>query len=185
MLRVRGLLSLLLLFGFIALVVVPNYSLVFSQSPTPEEKKAEVSSFEMFWPIAAGKTRGNAIYPLKLLKEQLRELVIFSNYKKTDYNIVLVEKRIVEAEKLINDADYANAKETLSDARQKRDKVISLLKKVEESGQSNSNLKDRFISSLEKQAALLKFINGKVPENQKSLLNSDLEHIASLLEKLR
>ena len=64
---------------------------------------AEVNSFELFWPISAGKTTASKMYSLKLWKENLRGSLIFSKARKVDYLIFLSVKRLVEAEALLVD----------------------------------------------------------------------------------
>lgn len=151
-------------------------------SPTP----TEVNSFEMFWPIVAGKTRGDPLYFLKSLKESLRELLIFGEVRKAEYNITLSEKRTVEAEKLIKDGEFENAVKTLRDARKSRDNVFSLLTKKIEAGNSSDDLKSRFRTSLEKQSTLLTYLADNIlPKDQALLVNEDLKQIASFSENLQ
>ena len=76
----------------------------------------EVNSFELFWPVAAGKTKGESLYFLKRFKENLRGALIFGDAKAADYNLFLATKRVVEAEKLIREDKHDRAKETLEEA---------------------------------------------------------------------
>ena len=103
MLRVRGLLSLLLLFGFIALVVVPNYSLVFSQSPTPEEKKAEVPKKQVVLEskiLVSPHTAEKALADQKLnhyvfkVSSTANKIMIASEVKK-NYNVKVIKVNVV------------------------------------------------------------------------------------------
>lgn len=61
----------------------------------------KIDSYELFWPIVAGKTLGDSGYFLKTFKESLREALIFGKVQKSDYQLFLTTKRIIEAEKLI------------------------------------------------------------------------------------
>ena len=69
-----------------------------------------VSSFELFWPLSAGKTIDDPVYFLKTFKENLRGMLIFSEANKADYAVYLGTKRILEAEKLLkeNKKDFAD-----------------------------------------------------------------------------
>ena len=69
---------------------------------TTQEETVEISSFELFWPISAGKTMGDSLYFLKSFKETFRGWLIFGKVQKAEYSLQLATKRIVEAEKLIN-----------------------------------------------------------------------------------
>lgn len=62
----------------------------------------EVNSFELFWPMVAGKTVDDGfIYNLKLFKERVRGWFIFGATQKADYQVFLGTKRVLEAEKLL------------------------------------------------------------------------------------
>lgn len=71
-----------------------------------------VNSFEMFWPLVAGKTKGDSLYFLKRLKETGRGWLIFGKTQKFDYKIFLAAKRTLEGEKLLNDGKGELANET-------------------------------------------------------------------------
>lgn len=87
-----------------------------SPSPTPQIKE-EINSFEMFWPLVAGKTVDDGfVYPLKKLKENFRGMLIFGRVQKADYLVFLATKRVLEAEKLIKENKYKLANKTLDDA---------------------------------------------------------------------
>lgn len=78
--------------------------------------KSELSTYELFWPVVAGKTRGDSLYSLKRLKEKLLGLLVFGEAKKTGYNLDLATKRILEADELSSRDDSGNAIKSLSEA---------------------------------------------------------------------
>ena len=81
------------LFAFISLALV-----LFSFSPAFAQ---EINSYELFWPITAGKVAGEPFYGLKLFKEKVRGSFIFGKFQKASYALFLTTKRVVETEKLI------------------------------------------------------------------------------------
>jgi len=83
-----------------------------------EDEVAEVNSFELFWPVVAGKTRGDSLYFLKSLKEKVIGILVFGDAKKADYLISLATKRVVEAEKLLLDGKEDLAIKTLDEAEE-------------------------------------------------------------------
>ena len=83
-----------------------------------EEKTKVVTSFELFWPIPAGKVAGDRWYGLKLFKENLRGLLIFGEKEKVEYQLFLATKRVVEAEKLALEGKTDKANVTLSKVRE-------------------------------------------------------------------
>ncbi len=178
-----------LFLGLLTLVFVPAVSArspLPSPIPTSTPTAAPISSFELFWPIVAGKVRGDSLYSLKLLKEQVRGIFIFSDYKKADYNITLSEKRVVEAEKiLVEKKDYENAKLTLKDAEGKWRQSLENYDSATRDGSDTAPLRERFISSLEKQRALLIYTQMKMPDNQKGILDENLSRLNEVLAKLQ
>lgn len=174
---------------FIATLLVLSPSSVYAveakgtPSPSPT---TEVNSFDMFWPVVAGKVNGERFYSLKIFKENAREKLIYSKYKRVDYNRLLSEKRTVEAEKLyLIVKNYSGGKVALERAQEKRETAISLMKEVEASGKSVVDLKNALRSSFEKQKALISFIQNKSPDDQKETLQSNISSIDTLLGQLQ
>lgn len=176
--------SLFLSFAFIFLV---SPSTIFAQidnvSPTSTAAALSVNSYELFWPVAAGRIMGDKLYSLKLFKESLREVFIFNDLKKAEYNINLSEKRTVEAEKLfLENKDAVNGKNTLSEAQKKREKAFDLVMKSE--SKNISDVKARMMNSFKNQRLLLESIAAKVSEDQKSTVDENITNISTILDKL-
>lgn len=170
-------------------LVFTSVSFVFAKtpmaSPSPSPM-ATVDSFDLFWPVVAGKVSGESLYELKLFKETLREALIFSDYRKADFNITLSVKRTVEAEKLyLNDKKYDQARKTLLKAQEKRQKAYDLIMKASEKGQNVVDLKNTLKSSLEKQTQLMTYVLTQVPDSEKESINSDLKSMQELLSKIQ
>ena len=116
------LLGLFLIFGIISPVLAQNTEVLEATSEADvmgtEDEVVEVNSFELFWPVVAGKTRGDSLYSLKRLKEKVMGIFVFGHAKKADYQISLATKRVVEAEKLLLDGKEELAIETLDEAEE-------------------------------------------------------------------
>jgi len=160
-----------------------------ASTPVPEvysQNTVLVNSFELFWPIVAGKVIGEPLYFLKSLKESLRESLIFSSFKKAGNNITLSEKRTVEAEKLFLEVkDYTNAKKSLDAAQVKREKALDYINKAGIEGRYIVDLKNTLSSSLEKQTLLLKYVQTKVADEQKKDIEENIAKISSLFSSLK
>ena len=100
---------------------------------------SNASSFELFWPIVAGKTAGDSTYKVKILKENLRGLVIFGQVQKADYAVFLAVKRVVEAEKLTNEGKNDLADKTLKAAEAQMVKANASIDKALASGTASQN----------------------------------------------
>lgn len=146
----------------------------------------KVDSFDMFWPIVAGKSRGNSLYFLKSFKEKLRGFLIFSDFKKAEYKIMLADKRTVEAEKLLMvDKDFDNGKKTLEDGKKDRQMAVSRLEKATASGIDTTGLKDKILSSFEKEQKLLKSMKLTVSDEGKSMIDESVSDIETLTSSVR
>lgn len=104
----------------------------FDSVEAEKEETSEISSFELFWPMVAGKTIDDPLYILKSLKEKVRGFLIFGKPQKAEYYLFLVTKRVLEAEALINNGNKNLALRTL-------DMAISYAKKA-----SNNLVKGQF-----------------------------------------
>ena len=104
--------KIVVVFASLALVagVGANFALAQEEVARPVE---ELSSFELFWPVTAGRTKEDSLYSLKLFKERVRGMVIFGSFKKVDYDIFLTTKRVIEAEALFNSGKQDLANKTL------------------------------------------------------------------------
>lgn len=171
------------------ILVFAPVSSAFAKAPVASPSSspvAAVDSFDIFWPVVAGKVSGESLYELKLFKETLRETLIFSDYRKADFNITLSVKRAVEAEKLyLKDKKYDQARKTLLKAEEKRQRVYDLIMKASQKGDNVTDLKNTLKSSLEKQTELMKYILTQVPDSEKEPINSDLKSMQELLSKLQ
>lgn len=103
----------LLITLFIILTYVPVQLTFAENSSTPS---ANVDSYNLFWPLAAGKTEEDRFYFLKLFKEQAGGWVIFDDLRKADYAIFLGSKRVLEAEKLLQNGKQELALKALDKA---------------------------------------------------------------------
>jgi hypothetical protein len=150
------------------------------QAEGVEEDYSKFDSYDVFWPIVAGKTMGDKLFSLKMMKERVREMLIFSSFRKADYNITLSEKRLVEAEKLyLEKSDYKNAQKSVEESHRKAEKAYGLIKKAEGEGRYVVDLKNAMKQSFAKKKRLVKYLIIKVPEDQKKYLEDYVSKIDS------
>lgn len=172
---------------FVVLVILAfSPAGVFSASETPKPGAVAVNSYELFWPIVAGKVKGDSLYSLKTLKESVRERLIYSKYRRAEYNLTLSVKRVVEAEKLylINKRSDL-ALETLSEAQNRRQRVYDLMVQASDGGRDVHDLKGLISASLDNQEKLLDQIKSSVPDDQKEGVQQSIDSIKNLRSKLQ
>ncbi len=171
---------------FLALALLISPAVVLGQemaeeSPAPEEVE-EVNSFELFWPMVAGKTVEDPLFPLKRIKEKVRGLLIFGSPQKVDYSVFLGTKRLIEAEKLMGETKTDKANKSLdlainefSSAQKKADSI--------ESGEGSKGAIDNINNSLDNLEIFLPFLSEKYPDYQ-GKLKSIQEMVVSLSSKI-
>lgn len=167
----------------VTLTIFLSFSnVIFAQNKNNETAtpSSEITSFELFWPIVAGKTIDDPLYGLKTLKEKVREFFIFGKAQKADYHIFLVTKRVVEAEKLIGEGKKELAIKTL-------DKAIAFLKSAgaevsEASGElSSSEAEDNINKQLKNLEIFIPVLASQLISQDDSLAGK-LQDVLSAIE---
>lgn len=168
----------LLVFGRSVILAKESFTPI--PAPTPI---VEINSFELFWPVVAGKTMGDPFYSLKNLKENIRGMMIFGIPQRTEYALSLATKRVVEAEKLIKEGKNELADKTLEKASKQLeiatlniDKAIA--RKIPIQGKT-SEISNK-LSNLEK---FLPWLIAKTDKNSEALRNA-LEKVSLLKKKI-
>lgn len=159
----------------------------FTASSLAQETKtttssAQINTFELFWPITAGKTIDDKFYFLKDFKEKLRGALIFGDTEKANYAILLATKRVLEADKLISEnKDFTKtlklAEERVKEAQKLTENVRN---KNQPLGQAGVEMNAR-LSNLEK---FLMFRKEEKKDFEKEFRNL-LDLVISTKEKLK
>lgn len=159
-------------------------SSVSAKGATPEEKYTfgSMTTYELFWPIVAGKVPGDKFYSLKLWRDKLASFFFFDRVKKSEYLKQLANKRLVEAEKLIEIKRYSLVSQTLEESNKNLEEGLSLLFSAEETPQTFW-LKDEYRKDLKKHFIVLERMKEKVEESQKSTIEDFVKKLDSLIAK--
>ena len=175
------LVGLVLLF---ILVLLPSVS--FGQEGQDLEIPVEkIDVYAFFWPIVPGKTVNDSMFWLKQLKEQFGDFFSFGDINKSGSQITLSEKRFVEANKLLEDKDYDNAKKTLDMNKQNRDSALKFMKKAQEEKRQVDELKSRLVVSLQNQEMVLKYLLTQLPDDQKPKIEEVLKDLTLQISEAR
>lgn len=118
-----------------------------SDEPSSTPSASIVNSYDLFWPLTAGKTEGDSLYFLKLFNEQLRGWLVFGDTKKADYAVVLGTKRVLEAEKLLKESKTNPALKALDRANSQFSSAYSYIKEAASKGKLSTGeiRRDRLI----------------------------------------
>lgn len=112
------------------------------------------SGYELFYPISHGIVRGDLFYHAKLFIEDIRGMVIANDLLFAEYNIYLSEKRLVEAEYLIQQGKHNEANLTMGDLYKTRDITNIYLSKAKQQGYVTNDIEEELRISLDKQRKL-------------------------------
>lgn len=172
-------------FIFLFLTVSLAYAKTPTPSPTPtaSPQAMELNTFELFWPLVAGKTVDNPLFFLKNLKEKVRGILIFGNPQKVDYAVLISTKRLLEGEKLLGEEKLEAAKKSLGLAEGELEQAENYFAKSKESNENYGNVGPQIVTRLTNMEKLVTWLIFK-DEKNKELLESLLGRITSLKAKL-
>lgn len=161
-------------------------STVFAQQATISGQPNEAtSSFELFWPLSAGRTEGDSLYGLKLLKEQIRGWFIFKEAPKADYQVMLSTKRILEADKLLQGNKTDQTVKTLDQALiNLRDARLNIAS-AQDAGDNFSAIKENLTKQLLNLEAFIPRLIGGTSGDIQKRLEKVKENVEQFLEELR
>jgi len=160
-----------LVLGLFSLFLVSSVGAKISPSPTPT---TAMSSFELFWPLVAGKTRTDSFYWLKRVKESVQGLFLFAKPQQAQYQVLLATKRVLEAEKLFNENKNVDADKTLGVAQEEISKAQASVESYLTLGASlPADISTEIKNKLRNLDEFLTWFSSKINDNNlKTLLDS-------------
>jgi len=158
----KSLFVLALILGYFSFFV----GTVKAESLVAAKPVQEISSFELFWPVVAGKTVDDNMYFLKSFKEKLRGSLIFSDSRKMDYDIFLSVKRVVESEKLVDEGKADFAKTTVGEAENQVTKAKEEFVKGKEAKVDFGEVAPQIIDRLSNMEKLIVWLSSKNEQNR-------------------
>lgn len=174
--KARVLLTILIMLLFLSIPFVAN---------AEEEVSVKVNSFELFWPLSAGKVTGENFYFLKQIKENVRASFIFGDFNKAKYYITLSEKRLLEAEKsMILKKDIEGAKKAFNRSEENLKAVVTIYGNSK-SKPFSTDLKEEVSATVSKQMKLSNSLLLDANEEQKQLIDPYRTFLNNIVEQLQ
>ncbi len=170
--------------------VLPNFA--FAQADeqidtgSGREVVENVNSFELFWPLVAGKTKADGFtYTLKLLKERLRGFFIFGPSKKLDYKIFRAAKRLLESEYLMEKGEMQLASDTLRASINEINSTLESIRSMSSKGVA-SDQRQNMLNRLPNIRKLSWWLSSQNDDLNDSLteLNNKAQELYDLLDSL-
>jgi len=140
---------------------------------------SKMTTYEMFWPVVAGKVPGDRFYSLKLWRDKILGSLYFSPLKKSEYFKQLANKRLLEAEKLLEIGRTSYFSQTLQQSLEYLEKGLNLLSSAPES-QSQFWLKGEYEKDLQKHLFVLERMKEK---GEKGVIEGTIKKVEDLIEK--
>lgn len=170
--------------GFLSLVlalsifVAPTFAVTNDPMPAASDAPAgDVDVASMFWPIVPGTTVADGTFFFKQMKEGMQGMFTFGNINQARYLTELSKKRIVEANKLMEDKDYGNAIKSLGMSEDKRKAAIEAQRKAAEADENTVELANFMVDAFQKEEQVLKYFSVAIPADQKAAVDSQLKNI--------
>lgn len=175
-----------LLVGFLLLfLLTPVVALGQEEIPEATPSPTPVSSFELFWPIAAGKVPGEPLYFLKTIKWWVKEKLTFDEIKKADLHLLLSKKSVVEAEKLLLEKkDSQNAEKTLLKAVKEIKISVEIGKMAEANNKPVKDLYNAIQADGQKEIDFLRYLSTQVSEGDKDLVSQTADSITAIINQI-
>lgn len=153
-----------------------------AQSPSPDLQNPYTasSSYEMFYPIVAGKLPGESTYFLKTIREWIAGKLIFNQNSQADFHLTLSQKRLVESEKLVEKKDYEKAIKNLRNVVNEFKKSVEITKAIDKNKGNTKDLKNTLPREALKQTTLLQNLSTQVPENYKQTFIDTANQISDI-----
>jgi len=173
------LLSLALLFATTTTILALTPPL-----PTPTPPRP-TSSYELFWPIVAGKLPNDPLYFLKSFKEQISLILSFDSLKKSDLYLELSKKRLVETEALINQSNLPLAAQTIEKSALLLENSVQIIKQTNTESSKLNEIKQRIIREGDNELYFLNLLTEKLHQDEQAPFQDASEKFKQSLENLK
>lgn len=151
---------------------------------TPDEKTT-VKKIEYTLPYP-GILPDHPLYSVKALRDKIMGFLIRDPLKKTEFNILMSDKRVIMGTQLIEKDKTELADKTLNEANDFYLAALAQAANAKKQGREISNdLKSRLTNSLAKHKEVLTEFKEKVPENYQEGYKKILELVNSAEAKLQ
>lgn len=122
---------------------------------------------------------GSPVYLLKIGRERLASFFVFGYYDSSLWHLTLADKRIVEAESLLEYGISENAFDLFMEAREESTKAVFFLKIAKEKGEDINFLKEGIRLNLERQLAFV-YRFQKLGKSVELVVKEELEALRDL-----
>lgn len=168
---------------FLFIFIISSSLNIANAHSSPKPSSTPISTYELFWPLTAGKTVTDNFFFLKRWKEDFRGKVLLGSPAKADYQLLLATKRIIESEKLFDEKDEMSGIKSLELANKNTKNTLSLLVKSKAGGENIPSVKDNMLNRTHNLNEFLPELKDKFGDEGDKIIDSILASIKDI-EKL-
>lgn len=169
----RGILTIALTFSFLIFLT----GVVFAQTrPTPTltaSPTAQKVDYVLPYP---GILPDHILYPVKMLRDRILDFLIREPIKKTEFLILMADKRLGAGKTLIDFGKVSLGETTLSKGEKYLERAINKVSETRQQGKDVSGLLDKLEKSVQKHIEVLEEVLQKTPTSAKPGIENALEN---------
>lgn len=168
----RGILTIALTFSFLIFLT----GVVFGKTPTltlTASPAAQKVDYVLPYP---GILPDHILYPVKMLRDRIMDFLIKEPIKKTEFLILMADKRLGAGKTLVDYGKTNLGETTLSKGEKYLERAIGKAEEARQQGKEVSGLLDKLEKSVKKHLEVLEEVLEKAPESAKPGLTNALKN---------
>lgn len=150
-----------------------------------QQKYEASSSYELFYPVTAGKLPGDFLYILKIFRENIIGVLTFDAKRKVEYKTILSQKRLVEAEALLNQKNYEESLSLITNCVNKYSQAVQSAKEIKEENGNFQNIYSYLTDEGEKELVFLTRLSKQFPEQNQKQLSKDTARLEKSIQEIK
>ncbi|MBI4999194.1 hypothetical protein HZB97_00300 [Candidatus Gottesmanbacteria bacterium] len=175
----RGILTIALTFSFLIFF----NSVALGKTPTPAPTPGVIKvDYVLPYP---GILPDHVLYPVKMLRDRILDFFIREPIKKTEFLILMADKRLGAGKTLIDYGKISLGEITVSKGEKYLERAIGKVSEAQRLGKNVSGVLDKLEKSTKKHLEVLEEVLEKAPESAKPGLMNALENAQKGYQKVR
>lgn len=178
-----------IIFGFILSLVLFSFFRTpgFAQTPPSFRVGSPVSSpaakIEYVLPYP-GILPDHLLYPLKMLRDRIMDFFIREPMKRTEFLILMADKRLGAGKILIEGGKAPLGETTLSKGEKYLEQAVATVEKAKQQGKNVSGLLEKLEKATQKHIEVLQELSAKAPEEVKLGIEDALTSAQNAYQKI-
>lgn len=171
--------------ALISLVAFSTFNVLAAKPPASPTPTQFPSSYELFYPVVAGKTMADKFYFFKTAREWLVSKLTFDPIRNAEYHLLLSKKRIVETEKLLSQSNYPLSQKSLTRSVSEIKNAIGSAKRANSVGENTVDIYNTIEAVSQNEIGFIENSLVRVaPEAEKGFLLNASKSIRELIQQI-